>query len=401
MKYFVGIDWAEAKHDVCVIDENDHICREWIITDDQAGFTALHTYLQSLKSVCIVMERQDGLLADFLIANDCELYVIPPMISAKHRPRRGKTDRADAYLLAHLLKQGNPDCRLVIRHSPLQQHLKQVVNGYDKLSKELQRLALQMRYHLRAYYPAVLSVFRKPQQFITYAFLEAFPDPHQMPDVSLQEFTDFFTAQSYNYMQRVATHLEVFQKELPTVTDTQGFQIQTSALVAVMKVVSEQLRTLRKEMVSLLKQHPDYDWLISIPGLGDINASRLLVRLGDNRNSFKSPDILRATAGTVPITQQSGKHKAVLFRKECSHPLRKAFFDLALHSRRQAPWAKAYYDAQRARGHAAARANRALANRWVGIVWKLWQNRMKYDAEIHRKNRVKHQQDHVVVPKAS
>jgi transposase len=389
MTYFVGIDWADCKHDVCVLDQAGAILAEFIISDDNTGYERLNRYLHTLQDVCLLLERPNGLLVDFLLQNHWPTYFIPPNISAAHRPRRGKTDRGDAYLLASLMRQDHPDCRLIIRHSPLWQQLRQVVSGHDKLQRELQRVALQLRYHLKQYYPAVLAVFRKTQQPITYAFLETFPDPHQVTQVTLPELCAFFTARRYRYMERVATHWELLRKERPTLLVTTGHQLHTAALVAVAKVIDQQLRGLRRELGRLFRQHPDATWLRSLPGLGELNAARLLARLGDNRASFKSVDVLRATAGTVPITRSSGKRHAVLFRRECSHPLRKTFYDLAMKSKRYSPWAKSYFESQITRGHARARANRALANRWVGIVWKLWQTRAMYDEAVHQANRQK------------
>lgn len=388
MAYYVGIDWADTKHDVCVLDKQGNILAEFIISDDNTGYSQLHQYLQTLADEAqILLERPDGLLIDYLLQQQWPVYFVPPNISASHRPRRGKTDRGDAYLLASLLRRSDPDCRLIVRNSVLCDQLRQVVIAHDKLQNELKRLALQLRYVLKQYYPAVLEIFRKPQQPLTYAFLETFPDPHQIAHVSLTQLQAFFSQRRYRYPERIATHLDVLQKEPPTLTDTRAFQLHAAAFVAVMKTIDTQIRHLFREMKRLLRQHPDHMWLLSIPGLGELNASRLLVRLGDNRDAFKSLDILRATAGTVPITRSSGKKRSVHFRRECSHPLRKAFYDLAMNSKRYAPWANSYFDAQIARGHSRPRANRALANRWVGIIWKLWHNREIYDEKVHQANR--------------
>jgi transposase len=140
-------------------------------------------------------------------------------------------------------------------------------------------------------------------------------------------------------------------------------------------------------MNRLFRQHPHYNWIKSLPGVGHLNGARLLARLGDNRNQFDDVDMLRATAGTVPITRSSGKRRSVHFRQACSRPLRKIFYDIAMKSKAKSPWAKEYFQSQRARGHAPARANRALANRWVGIIWKLWETSEMYDESKHQTNR--------------
>ena len=42
---------------------------------------------------------------------------------------------------------------------------------------------------------------------------------------------------------------------------------------------------------------------------------------------------------------------------------------------------------QLTRGHSLARAHRALANRWVKIIWTLWQRREWYSEAKHAANR--------------
>lgn len=387
MNHFVGIDWADQKHDICVIDDKGQIIREFIIGDHNGGYLNLHVYLQSLTTPRIILERPTGLLVDYLMDVGYPVYFVPPTISVTHRPRKSKSDRGDAYMLANLLWRNDDECRLVVRSTDLCQQIRQVVVAHDKMQRESQRLGAQLRNHLKNYYPAILKMFSTPNQPLTYAFLEAFPDPHEAAQASLEELQGFFSGQKYRYSQRIESHLETLQRDTPTRLNTHGDQLGTAALVAVLKTTDEQIRILRREMHRLFRQHPNYNWIKSLPGVGDLNGARLLARLGDNRDPFEDVDMLRATAGTVPITRSSGKRRSVHFRQACSRPLRKIFYDLAMKSKAKSAWAKDYFEAQLARGHAPARANRALANRWVGIVWKLWETGEMYNEAKHQANR--------------
>jgi len=81
------------------------------------------------------------------------------------------------------------------------------------------------------------------------------------------------------------------------------------------------------------------------------------------------------------------KRRTVLFRHNCNHALRHAITDLAALSLRKSGWALSYYRSQLARGHDHTRAIRALANRWLSIMWTLWQHSEFYDEAVHVKNR--------------
>jgi hypothetical protein len=60
--------------------------------------------------------------------------------------------------------------------------------------------------------------------------------------------------------------------------------------------------------------------------------------------------------------------------------LRQTFVEFAHHSRLHAPWARAFYAQQRQSGNSHNAAIRALAFKWIRILWRCWQDRTPYDA---------------------
>jgi hypothetical protein len=69
--------------------------------------------------------------------------------------------------------------------------------------------------------------------------------------------------------------------------------------------------------------------------------------------------------------------------------LHDAVLDWAFCSLRFYPWARAFYDAQRAKGKTHYTALRALANRWLEILHHLLITRQRYDEAVHQHNRAK------------
>jgi hypothetical protein len=63
--------------------------------------------------------------------------------------------------------------------------------------------------------------------------------------------------------------------------------------------------------------------------------------------------------------------------------------DLARNSLRKSGWARSYFFDQLKKGHSKIRAFRALANRWLRIIWILWQRRERYDESRHVANRAR------------
>jgi transposase len=109
--YYLGIDWATDKHDVCLLADDGRILSEFEITYDLKGFELLHQVLKMFEPIRINIERSDGLLVDWIISQGYELYVTPPYAMAHHRTRRSKSDRADAFQLANMLRNGEEECR--------------------------------------------------------------------------------------------------------------------------------------------------------------------------------------------------------------------------------------------------------------------------------------------------
>ena len=122
---------------------------------------------------------------------------------------------------------------------------------------------------------------------------------------------------------------------------------------------------------------------MSLPRTGRLNAAQILAELGDVRERFATDEQLAAEAGVAPVTFQSGKARAVIFRWACNQRLRRAITTWADNSRRASPWAATLYAKARARGCDHPHAVRVLARAWVRVLWKIWVNRTTYQPHLH------------------
>jgi transposase len=105
----------------------------------------------------------------------------------------------------------------------------------------------------------------------------------------------------------------------------------------------------------------------------------LLAALGSQRERYSSAEELQKYSGIAPVTERSGKKKWVHFRWACPKFLRQSFHEWAGHSIAQSVWARAYYQQQRERGKEHHAAVRALAFKWIRIVFRCWQDRVAYE----------------------
>jgi transposase len=105
--------------------------------------------------------------------------------------------------------------------------------------------------------------------------------------------------------------------------------------------------------------------------------------LGDDRQRYATPAILQALAGTCPVTKQSGKTRYVVFRRACDRAFRQIVQQWARLSVTQSPWAAGYFSMVRPHCHSENEAYRKLANRWLEILWRLWQDHAPYEEQRH------------------
>jgi len=389
MSHYLGIDWSDKKHDLCLLNQEGRILSQFTITHDMKGFQVLAATLKTLNDVQINLERSDGLLVDWLSSQGWPVYVTPPIVLAHRRPRRSKDDRGDAYLLAHLLRMQDLECRPLILHSEIVHHLKQLAQAYDGVLQEQRRLSNRLTYLLKQYYPTAVRAFSMPNKLIALTFLERYPTPEAAEATTVKELHDFLKAQHYpGNAERKSVQLYAhLHTPMPTSRMQAGLVEHVQVLIPLLRSLYHSRSGLDKRMLQVFDSHPEADWWRQFPGAGPLTAARLLAWIGDNRDRFPSAQVLQAIAGTAPITRRSGKQHSVEFRSACCHPLRKAMDDLARESLPKSGWAQAYFQEQLAAHRKPARAYRALANRWLAIIWKLWKTGEQYDEAIHLANR--------------
>jgi transposase len=157
-----------------------------------------------------------------------------------------------------------------------------------------------------------------------------------------------------------------------------------------LRVLQTQLEDYRQQIEKLFAQHPDHELFGSLPGAAPKIAPRLLGELGEDRHRFESPQALQCYGGTAPVSYQSGPVHQVRLRTQCNLVLRSTIHLWADRSRHACPWADTYYQSLRKRGKTHACALRCLGQRWLKILWKMWQTRTRYDAELHQKHQIQH-----------
>ena len=99
------------------------------------------------------------------------------------------------------------------------------------------------------------------------------------------------------------------------------------------------------------------------------------------------PDLAEATGDSTPwprLRIESEREAMILIGDREFRRITQQFAHLSI---RQSGWALAYWRDLRPRCRSDSDAYRRLANRWLAIIWKMWQDGKAYDESYHLQQR--------------
>ncbi len=396
-KTFVGFDWASEHHDVVVVDQLGKIVEDFRFENTAEGWQSLIKKLSGHPDPAVVIETSSGATVERLLEAGYAVYPINPKAAKRYRERKApsgtKTDRLDAWSMADALRLDGHTWRQLKPDDPLTVELRLLCRDEVALIEQRTALVCQLKAALREYYPVALDAFDDWTQSAAWALIEAFPTPAALTAAGKRKWEKFLHTHKLYRRDTYQKRLDLFARAevfCGSPAATKAKSMLAVALASQLRVLQTHLKKYRQQIEKLFAEHPDNDIFGSLPGAGDKIAPRLLAELGDNRDRFDSHEALQCHAGTAPVADQSGKRRKARIRRACQKSLRHTVHLWANLSRLKCPWAQAYYEQKRQEGQSHACALRCLGQRWLKILWKMWQKRNRYDPELHQRNQLKH-----------
>ena len=387
---WIGLDWADQKHDIC-LQATGSSDREYTVVEHQPE--ALHGWIAELRHrfpqglIAIALEQSRGSLFYALMNYDfLRLYPLPPKALADYRkalyPSGGKDDPTDARLLLEFLRKHPERFRPWVADDVqtrqlalLNEHRRQLVDDRTALTNRLTSL-------LKGYFPEALRWAEDLRTPLAWDFLAQFPSLERAQQASRLDVLKVYRA----HTRRPPEQLEALCDEIRTARPLTTDRAIIASSVLMVGILVEQLRVLgagiervEHQLAALFATHPDHAIFQSFPGAGKALAPRLLAAWGSDRQRFPEAANMQCFAGPAPVTVRSGKSKWVHRRYAGPTFLGQTFHEFAAQSRLKSPWAKAYYQQMRNKGVDHHPAVRALAFKWVRIMFRCWQDRAPYD----------------------
>jgi transposase len=390
---YIAIDWAEKRH--CwqmAIAAPQGREKGWLDHQPQAIDHWAAELEQRFASapVAVCLEQARGPLV-YQLAKYAHLVLYPvhPATVARYRaaffPAGAKDDPGDAALLLEILLHHRQHLRRIDPDTAETRLLSMLAEHRRRLVDERTRHSNRLTAWLKLYYPQPLDWIDDIDALLGCDLLQRWPTLQQLQHAHPDTIRRFFRTHNCRSAERIEQRIQAIREATAAVHDPallEAGATATTSLVALLRTLHDQIAVLDQRLAELTPKHPEAYLFTGLPGAGPVLLPRLIVAFGTQRQRFASAAELAAYSGIAPVSRQSGFTKTVVFRHACPAFLRQTFHEFAACSRAKSVWARAYYQLQIGAGKRHHAAVRALAFKWIRILFRCWKNRTPYD-EAH------------------
>jgi transposase len=354
----------------------------------------LWSWLQKLEKrfggrpVAVALETSRGPLIHVL-AEVAWLVVYPvhAATSARFRkafrPSGAKDDQPDALVLLELLTRHRDKLRPLAVEDPATRLLGRLCELRRKTVDRRTQLGNELRAALKEFFPQALELVGETLHSpLALDFLERWPDLLSLKMARAATVHTFYFAHNVRRPQTVQQRLELIARARPLSND----EVVVSVGVRLVRRLVQEIRVVQKHIVgddkaiqAAFKEHPDAPLFRDLPGAGAALAPRLLAGFGSDRARYRSATEFQRYSGVAPVKEKSGGRVWVHWRWSAPRFLRQSLVEWAGQTVLYSPWARNYYDQQKGRGKRHWMILRALAFKWVRILWKCWITNEPYD----------------------
>jgi len=391
---WIGLDWADRKHDVCLQCSGQ--TRREIGTIEHSA-EAIEEWVWGLRErfngrpLAIALELAQGPIVSALRKYDfIVLFPINPASLAKYREvfthSGAKDDPTDAQLALEFLLKHPEQLKPLSPQSASMRALEQLVQMRRRLVDDQTRITNRLTSALKNYYPQALQWFDDKTCLMFCDFLERWPTLKAARQARRTTLEQFFHAHNVRQSKLIERRITAI-KTAATLTEDEGviepFSLLVKALVEQLRATIKAIDSFDDRIAIRAPAHPDFHIFASLPAAGPVFAPRLLTAFGEQRDRYPHPDDLQRYAGVAPVTERSGNSHWVHWRWSCPTFLRQTFVEWTALTIPRSFWAAAFYRKQRAAGKTHQAALRSLAYKWIRILHHCWRTHQSYDESIY------------------
>ena len=388
---FIAIDWADRQHvfslqvagqtkkETGTLEQKPEVIGPWVakLRERFGGRPVAVAVEQSRRALIHAL-----LTYDFLV-----IYPLHPATVAKFREAfkssGSKNDPLDTdqilqILTKHLdqlkaLKPDTEETRLLAR---LVEDRRKAV---DLRTSHVQALTAA----LKEYFPQAIELVNgNLTSRLACDFLMKWPTFEAFQQAKPSTIKRFYYGHNIRSPQVIEKVLGLAQTAKPLTTDSPV--IQSGSLVSQMythliRAINPVIEDYEHRIARTFEAHPETGLFNHLPGAGPALAPRLCAFFGTDRSRYEAAENVHSFTGIAPVTKSSGKTRVVYFRMACPKFDRQTFHEFARLSITNCQWARNYVEYYTAKGKKFQTVIRALAYKWIRILWKCWKERTPYN----------------------
>jgi transposase len=391
---FLAIDWADQKH-VWRLQSADSRAREQGEVEHTPE--AIDAWVAGMsqrfghRPIAVAVEQTRGALVFLLSKYELlHIFPVPPAMTSNLRKAfygsGAKDDPKDADLLLDLVLLHRERLRRLEPDTEATRLVQNLVEERRKLVDEKTAQSNRLEAHLKIYFPQIPQWFEDMDSPLLCDLLERWPTLDALQKARPAVLRSFFRRHRCR-KEGIESRVQAIAAAKPARGDRAVVAAKVQAVkvcVQLIQILREGIRVLDQQIQEAAEAHPDFFIFDSLPGAGPVMAPRLLAAFGSQRERFQDAEEVQIWSGIAPVIASSGSSCWVHFRFACPKFLRQTFHEWAGHSIAHSEWARNYYQLQRHRGKKHQAAVRALAFKWIRIVFRCWKDRVAYDESIYR-----------------
>lgn len=328
-----------------------------------------------------------NLLAFFAPRRPAAIYALNPSATWAYRQSltvsHARNDQSDArhqalFVRNHLaeLKPWAPPPATVTQLERLTLSRRKQVEARTALTNQLQAA-------LKRYFPQALELLHEDiWRPMNLEFLRKWPSAQKLQTVPLPRLRSFYHKHGSRSETRWTERTALIGRLVPLAEAGPADELEVAALVDQVEVLNASILRHDQAVAGLFKaEGAAAERIAALPGAGPTLAPRIYVALAHHAPNCESAEALAAAVGVAPVTDQSGKMRKVYRRLRCDNHTRQSFVEWAKESWKHSAWAEAFVRQRQARGQGFHAIIRALAYKWIRILWKCWRDGVAYNEE--------------------
>jgi transposase len=385
---WIGLDWGQDSHAFALVDRFGQTQEGTLAHSAEA----LHRWLQQLAQrfagcpVGLAIEASRGPVVAALLAYPwLVVYPVNPLTSASYRrafsPSGAKDDQPDARVLLELVRDHGAKLRPLEPQDILTQKLAGLVQARRDMVDRRTQVLNQLTSLLKTYYPQAFELVGNLNTEMAADFLSRWPDLLALKAARPGTLKRFYYAHNLRRPELLAQRLAFIGQAIALTTNEATLQVavlQLRLLLDQWRVFNRHIPRLDAEIKEAFARHPETGLFRDLPGAGPALAPRVCAAFGTLRSLYPDPSSLQKLAGVAPVREKSGHQLWIHWRWQAPVFLRQTFVEWAGQTVVHCPWARACYQHMIAKGKSHQIILRALAFKWIRVLWKCWQTRTPY-----------------------